>query len=1220
MQYSLDHYFIEASAGTGKTYTIMEIISHLMESNDLDLKKTLILTFTEKAAGELKERLRKKLKESKNHKIANKVHELDEVVVSTIHGFCKSILEEYPIETGYNDLSVFKDGSVRGQEALYMLEHNRWNDYWSDELQDRIHSSQYFKNKDKLVIAGIQKLLSGRNYGEPDLSKKRKSKVEQPKVDWDKWNHFSSEIRSRKNRIESSIIPYLAKYQVVENRFKKPWEVLNRILEESNPQDNPNYFIAHLFRLLKYYGLSNLEFTLIPTNITKECSTEDKDFFLEFQDWFNSKWNSLFAEVMQYGSPEFFFQETILNAVAIANGEEPEEEWINFDAMISRLEHSLKTNPILKESLQRRFQVGIIDEFQDTDSLQYSIFRQIFLENTNSKSALYLIGDSKQSIYGFRGADIGTYLQAREEIEGAPGNKAQKIILDTNYRSVEELILGYNELFLTESFLRNVSEAGYPNSIEYRRVKAPEPGMRNYALDPEFSEPPIQVIDLTGENPSKIGLIREDWNRFIVSEILSLIESDFRYLKKQNEKWVETPIEYGDIAVLVNSKQVGKNLLNQLKAFGIPATYYQEQGIYQSREMDQILTILICLQDSHNPSSFRKILLTDAFSIDPRHLNRFEEHSIDSREKRLLDLWRKYAESRNFAGLFRSIEQESKIFFTDREFDLAWERQKTNYRQIFRKLLELSSLGKPTLDDLILELKKLKAESKTQEEKALFEKETESSAVQILTVHASKGLEWPVVFLNSLASANPTRHEFYDYPTVDKNLKRTWNISLWAKDNNAFDEYDKNESKRKFYVAMTRPKVRLYLPYFSLETNKNTGKSYPNSYNDIVISGLREIKSGMENNEKDLDRYFRFRDFTDIDLSANVYRESKQNTKSTKDSLSSQNSEESKNDFSHPVYPLRKILPKIQLTSYSTLKDWERKDSSRSKPESGRSTPSPSPEDIYKGGIGSGREVEEIQDSSNEDEHFDTLIAPGAKAGNYLHNILENLDFGKFSDQSIEELYEDEEATKEINHWMEFFGINKTKLARKYQGELSLNKAIRIETIQILWNTLHAKVPVQDGGNIHLKDLPREKTVREMPFHWNAISEKGFLSKQIVKGSIDLVFEWNGKYYLADYKSNTIDKGVSIRSKVEEDENSKYDLQRDIYSYAFFKYLSQCIGSEEQALEKFGGIYYFFLRGMEEGKDSGIYMDIENWSRNRFETIEKRMDDILENWEKNHEY
>ncbi|EMO59924.1 AAA protein [Leptospira santarosai str. CBC1416] len=156
--------FIEASAGTGKTHTIMEIVKDLIGEHGIPLTQILILTYTEKAAGELKERLRNKLIASD---LTKEARELDQVTISTIHGFCNMILQEYPVETETPSKWILTDSKERLNSALYRLQHEEWKSWTNpEELETFLSSSEYISKKENILIAG-SKLLSGKNIRIP---------------------------------------------------------------------------------------------------------------------------------------------------------------------------------------------------------------------------------------------------------------------------------------------------------------------------------------------------------------------------------------------------------------------------------------------------------------------------------------------------------------------------------------------------------------------------------------------------------------------------------------------------------------------------------------------------------------------------------------------------------------------------------------------------------------------------------------------------------------------------------------------------------------------------------------------------------------------------------------------------------------------------------------------------------------------------------------------
>ncbi|EMJ96355.1 UvrD-helicase domain-containing protein [Leptospira alstonii] len=1038
--YKLKSGFIEASAGTGKTYTIMEIVGDLILEHKIPLTRILILTYTEKAAGELKERLRKKLIASD---LTKEARELDQVTISTIHGFCNMILQEYPVETETPSDWILTDSKERLNEALYRLQHEEWNS-WADpkELETFLSASEYISKKENILVAG-SKLLSGKKY------------------------------------------PYS---------------------NETTPM-----------------------------------------------------------------SAETFIQKTALIAVEAVEREFKTSEWMSYDQMILKTRDSLG-NPRLRKVLQGRYRVGILDEFQDTDGVQYEIFSRLFLEPSGEgeSRALYLIGDPKQSIYGFRGADIGTYLQAKQELKK---QDAEEISLNVNYRSVPELIRAYNEIFGGKTGERSffpIVERGFESTpIEYSEVFAPEKDAK-ILLSDIHKQGPIQIVRFAGRDTWKTDDARNAWGQFIAEEILKLTNDHdpFSYQVAEEyeaaRRFVERKLSFKEIAILVKSKAEGKLAEQSLKLRGIPCSFYKQEGIYQSPESYQISNIFECLLDPNKPSSYRKLLLGDLFQIHPNRLPAFDEHSIDSYEKTTLDRWKTLAIDRKFAELFRSVEEDSRIFLTEDETDIEWERKRTNYRQIFRRLLQFQIANQADLEEILEELKILQTNSKNESELPLFEKETEKDAVQILTLHASKGLEWPVVFLFHL-SGNFVP-EIYDYPFAEKEGKRSWKLSLWddeAERKISKEEYSYqslNESKRLLYVGITRPKARLYLPFYVPTNHKKTRDS---AYYKILYPRLQHILE----NEPDPNLFHSVTwtpvpfDQTDPDV-----RNFKRDREVHLTPLLHRESE---------------IFKTIRLYSYSSLK-------------TGANVNVP---------LSAMEEKKPFRSEEDEDSEIEDVLPSSAATGSFLHALLEELDFSFFKTKTPREVLANGKVLSRMDFHLNRFRLSKTN--SPFEKE-----TIRKRAGEILWNSLNASIPLGDGSLFKLADLPKENRISEMDFHLNLDAAKKS-SGNFLRGSIDLVFQIEDKFYLADYKSNLLEdySPFSLKRNVENTE-SRYDLQRDIYAMILYEYLMSLFDPKE-ALQKIGGVYYFFLRGMKRGDNSGIYSDF-HWSSERMETIRKTVRELTE--------
>ncbi|OCC27607.1 PD-(D/E)XK nuclease family protein [Leptospira interrogans serovar Canicola] len=227
----------------------------------------------------------------------------------------------------------------------------------------------------------------------------------------------------------------------------------------------------------------------------------------------------------------------------------------------------------------------------------------------------------------------------------------------------------------------------------------------------------------------------------------------------------------------------------------------------------------------------------------------------------------------------------------------------------------------------------------------------------------------------------------------------------------------------------------------------------------------------------------------------------------------------------------------------------------------------------------------------------------------FLHSLLEELDFSIFKTTTSKRTFK---KTKKIISRMDFH-LDYFRILKREEGRFILEKeTVQKRTVEILWNLLNANILDQKGALFRLVDLPKENRVSEMDFYLDLDTNPG----NFLRGSIDLVFQIDDKFYLADYKSNLLEdySTISLKRNVENLE-SRYDLQRDIYALVLYEYLKNLFGPKE-ALQKIGGVYYFFLRGMIYGESSGIYSDFF-WSLERIESIRKTvLESTTFRWEK----
>ncbi|PJZ43845.1 UvrD-helicase domain-containing protein [Leptospira brenneri] len=1173
--------FIEASAGTGKTHLIMQMLGEIMQY-DVDhnisenrILNTLILTFTEKAAGELKARLKSKIlelsDEGKKPEFYRYLRDLDQVTISTIHGFCNMVLKEYPIETQNNPNFQLTNTDEIVKNSFYQLKRNHWDGKNSEELAESLIESKALENESNITFA-VSKLLSDtKNYYFPK-NLTIEGIISSPKIEIILPN-LKQIILTLEGKVGQSILGQGDKR--TSQKWLEAWSSLNQFILAISAKDNKQ-LKSELLRIknfkrtsegANYQGFSyllltgktivknlNKEAVELQSSITNLVTLLEETFPIEEID-LDGKW---------------FLQETVFRLVEKSKSQLNTNDTLTYDQMILKVYEAVVTSPntSLITSLKERYQVCILDEFQDTDKNQYQIFRSLFVDPNDQTRMLFCIGDPKQSIYGFRGADIGIYLEAEKDF---PNSKAT---LSTNYRSTKEIIEALNLLFHDES--KELGETSFfpieePGSkkenYQYHPVDYPKSSEIKYQYtDPnEFGIHIIQYPDKF----QNVSRARIQWAESIKDEILSFKQKkqSLVFLKKDNPNHQEVRLK--DIAVLCGSKNETELVEKVLSKAGIPCSIYKQRGVFQSKEADQIENLLECLIDSNSSRSYKRILFSELFSVRAENLSKYNEHSIDSYEKSLIDVWLKLIRDNRYAAFFRSVMDETKILWNHETKNLEWERKRTNYRQIFQRLLEFQIRTNASLSELLDELRELKQKKTSPEEEPLFDRETEDDAVQILTIHASKGLEWPIIFLYYFGT-RPQSLNNYEYPTLIKEngkTERKWILNLWDSKVGKQIEFNHfiNEQKRLLYVALTRPNLRLYLPKLSWGTDftKKTG------YGSTLFQELERIQE-LVLSRKNIDRLFLFRNEMNPE-SFDPISDTKKTNPLTK--------EKQNLIFLPTEIKAGRILLQHSYTSLQTSQNA-----------------------LIKTQEDSQKEIEELLEQ--ESIKVKTDLPSNSKVGNFLHRILELCDF------SIFEL--PIESIQKHPSWLWAF----SESMRQYPIKLPFDAADSLDLVvaKVLKRAMMAEITLADGETFSLNKLKPEERSSELKFHLYVQKMLEGLTTNLtpgfenyLKGAIDLVFCKNGKYYIVDYKSNLLPNEVYDTKAVTTAVVEKgYLIQKSVYALILYDYLSSLYG-KELALERFGGVYYLFLRGMGIEKNSGIYSDLktskDQWTSETFTAI-----------------
>ncbi|MFI4853105.1 MAG: exodeoxyribonuclease V subunit beta [Candidatus Makana argininalis] len=813
---------IEASAGTGKTYTIsilyLRLILGMISKNHfkpLRVNEILIVTFTELAKNEIKNRIIENInllyeacvkKKSNNYfilKILKKIknintaillleiakNKINELSIYTIHGFCKKILNKNIVESGiiFNK-NIIKDESNLKYEAINFFWENNFSvlpyniailikKYWINKkkfLLDIFPYLNFYKNK----IFKFKKKYSSIT----EIYKEIISDINFLKKNWIKFSSFRKFIYKskidKKIYSEKKIIKWLNKLDkwsneptindIVPNELSK-FKISN-LLKNKMKNNNKNYILFHIIE--NYY--------------LNKSSTKEKIF------------NIAISKIKKY--------------IKIEKNHKSE---ISFNDLIIHLEKIIKGKfgSILSNKIRKLYPVAIIDEFQDTDVHQYNIFKKIYI---GYKSCFFLIiGDPKQSIYGFRGADILTYIKAKNKVNN-------HYTLNINWRSSKGMVNSINNIFTLMSnpfFLKEISFIPLTYSDKNKKLKF----IVNNKIYPSmciWMQPDIIVNS-------------HEYKKYMSNKCANTI---FSWLNSSNNKqtWIEGNfgkkyIKASDITIIVRNSNEANIISNELSKFNIPSIFISKsENIFKSKSSIDLMWILKAVL-YNNHSYIKRALITDIIGFDfnkIQNLNKNKEllykHINNFIKYRLI--WNKYG----IYPMIKELIQDYKIINNIFSFKEG-EKKFTTLISLGELLQEKSIYLENKLSLIRLLEEKIYSHNKYyKNEQSILEKNI--NFVNIITVHKSKGLEFPIVFLPFIA----------DY-RIKKNISYLdiLNSKLLI---NKIDNDRLAEDLRILYVSLTRSIYHCSIGVSSLHKGKNI-KSKKNSVHKSAIGYL--IQNGI---------------------------------------------------------------------------------------------------------------------------------------------------------------------------------------------------------------------------------------------------------------------------------------------------------------------------------------------------------------------------------------
>lgn len=1117
--YDIDkNYVIEASAGTGKTYNVVRIVEKIVEKHGL--KDILIVTYTEKACGELKDRISK-----------IKGVDINDANIFTIHGFCMNAIKEFGISANLalsldmeskDDINTFIERFVRKKEILddiknICLEYKKENFKIEDLKNDFINAlgkyyldSNYKEDKNIISITSdteeiIKKIDCKSEEVNNIISKINiadlKKKILYTKIDDSYFTNFYDILDDLEDALKEC-----------ENIVSTKGKSLLEELEDNLAIGNPFLYNCTTYKVSKKKTPEQnqaINYMNAIKIISDKIDIRRYLFFKYFKD--------VYKEYQEY---------KIKNRIE------------SFDDMLRYVREAVINNPSFKKSLQNRYRFAIIDEFQDTNLKQYDIFKEIFLNSDNHK--LIVVGDPKQSIYAFQGADVSVYIKAKDEI----AKKGLITSLNKNYRSTKGIVEACNAIFKGEKFIdedfleceyktiekdKTVFEALYDNK-EISVLYATKSAIETEALLKENNGKKDKVSDSINEY---------DFAKIVSEQIIDLCKKDKNgktklQIRESNKEFKN--ISFSDIAILVRSRAEALPFKNALRKAGIPFFMYKNQDLFRGVEAAHLIAILetLVIKDFtlNNRKVYYKALLTYFFGRNLDDLND-EYFTYDDKEEMLLiQKWRDMASKKEFNNLFDSLVCDS--YLLENLKDVKYIETLSIFKQLISYSLDYLYENE-SIESLIITLKKLSKDLDDEvcEGDMLIEKVSDDNTVQIMTMHASKGLEFPVVICAGGFKASPNCGKVF----ISHNNK---NPKLVFERDRSVKEFENEEHKRLEYVAFTRAKYLLMIPKYgkygydvSIKLRENLEKNADGLIERIYLKNIK-----YKTLKEDASKILKYGN-TDIAIG-------------------------NKDEQEKLIKDMIKELPKkkVYMHSYSSL--------SHSKENEFEDLEGSNDEGLSKydsKGIGYSQNV------SNEDMVDFKNFPKGNIIGSALHEMFELIDFKNY-----------EETSNDIV----------IKVLKKYGFYKEDDTFIISMCNSIIKNTLEAKISLIQGSTLSadtmkLKDVCLKDRLSEVEFDFGLLKDLNY-----VNGFIDLIFKQNDVYYIADYKSDSLNEAFTSYKNFDElkcQVDDRYSIQRVLYSYCLIKWLKGIYNiSEEEIFEKhFGGIYYIFIKGTKKDYGDGIY-------------------------------
>ncbi|WP_089727189.1 exodeoxyribonuclease V subunit beta [Candidatus Thiosymbion oneisti] len=1176
---------IEASAGTGKTYSITTLYLRLLLELGLEVDRILVVTFTEAATEELRDRIRRRLvqaldwfrggvavrgeegeggdraggdeqdpilvqllsglpdRDRARTLLTDALTRMDEAAIHTIHGFCLRILGDHAFESGAAFDAEFITDETRLRTTAVA-------DFWRRQVagadpRTACRVREHWKTPQDL-LADLQSTLALEDLRL--LPPVDAAGIEAARRELDA---VFAQLQTQWHAASDQVADILATNPALNRRSYTKQVVAQAVRTAATlaaATEPPASLPAGCERLT-------------PAGLARGTKAGQPPPAHPFFD-LCGRLSELSVQV-HTGTRALFLTSARAFVRADLERRKEDEGLLYYDDLLRRLDQALAGDgsEALAAGVRARYPVALIDEFQDTDPQQYRIFHRLY--GRQPDCGLFLIGDPKQAIYAFRGADIFTYMQARDD----SARTGHRYGLTVNRRSGSRLIEAVNCLFASarEPFI-------YQDYIGFEPV-APGPKADEKPLRIQGVEPvPLQVwmlrLDEENQTLRPPGFIRND---AALSEAAQACAGYIADLLNQADAGAVTigdsALRPSDIALLVRTHREGDLVQQALRARGISSVSLSEDSVFATEDAEELTTLLQALAAPHDPGRVRAALATSLLGRNAAELARLADDELAW--EKLLARFQSYRERWRQQGIMAALQ----ALLTAEQIPARLlrrpdgERRLTNLLQLL-ELLQVAAGEHPGLDGLLRWLSDRRG-SRVGDAAQQLRLESDEGLVKVVTLHKSKGLEYPLVFIpfpwSAFKGSQGQAPVFFHAPENKQAC-----LDLGSSDRDAHARLERTErlaeQLRLFYVGVTRAAKRCVLCWGKVNGIRDAALAYL-----LHQDPESELPTG------------RIAHLSEAEIRADL------------DALATR---------APDAIEIRELpLP--------TGGPWR----------GGRIDPAQLAPKKFHATIDGGWRVASysglVRGDESERPDFDAAAGPpvpetepgtpadpvfafpaGVHAGHFLHQLFEDLDFPHAAGETLTQ------AVRDLLH--------------RYGG-LSAGRAADRDWAPVV-EELVTKVLdtwLDPAESLRLRDITAADRISELEFHFPvaglspksldaalAVSEAhadaaqglGFEPMRgLMHGFIDLVFRRRGRFYILDYKSNRLGDRLTaygqdgLRIAIR---RHRYHLQYLIYTLALHRFLGWRLPDYDYRTH-FGGVYYLFLRGMHphSGPRYGVWYD-----------------------------